>query len=153
MDPIPLAILLFAIGFVLMVVEVMLPAYGMIGFLGVACLLGGVAACFWVNEWLGAGVLAGLGVATPFLWAAWVKIWPHTPIGRRMVLPSVAKVPRPTALRVGQAGVSVSELRPAGLCEFAGERLEAFSEGEVIPVRTPVRVIALVDGRAMVRAA
>lgn len=152
MSPVTFAILLFAAGLVLMVIEVLLPAYGLIGIAGVLCLLGGVGVCFWINQWLGVAALAGLGVAAPFGWALWAKIWPHTPIGRRMMLQPVAKSPRPPAVRVGQSGVTVSELRPAGLCEFGAERLEAFSEGAVIPPNTAVRVIGLVDGRAMVRA-
>ena len=153
MNPITLTILLFAAGFVLMVVEVLLPAYGLIGIAGVLCLLGGVGVAFWINQWLGVAALVGLGVAAPFGWALWAKLWPHTPIGRRMMLQPVAQQsPRAPAVRVGQSGVTVSELRPAGLCEFGAERLEAFSEGAVIPANTAVRVIGLVDGRAMVRA-
>jgi len=55
---------------------------------------------------------------------------------------------------VGQTGVTASELRPGGTCEFAGgERVACAAEQGVIPSGTSVRVIAVVDGRPVVRPA
>jgi membrane-bound ClpP family serine protease len=101
-------------------------------------------------------VALGLAVAAPFAGAAWMKLWPKTPLGRRLILGPARPAQRAGtqaagALRVGQTGVVVAELRPNGLCEFGGERVQARSERGVLPAGQRVAVIAVVDGRPTVR--
>ena len=152
MDPIPLAILLFAVGAVLLVLEALLPAAGIIGAGGVLAVLGAIGVCFRVSPSLGLGALIGAALLTPIAWSLWVKLWPRTPMGRRLILQTVAGGAKPAAaVRVGQAGTTVSELRPAGECEFAGERVEAYSEGGVVPAGRPVRAVSVTGGRVLVR--
>jgi membrane-bound serine protease (ClpP class) len=160
MDPLPLAILLFAAGVVLLLAEVALPAHGVIGLLGAAAIVAGVGVVFYLNQWAGLALAAALTVATPFAIGLWVKVWPRTPMGRRLILSAPRagdKGHRPAdaapAVRIGQAGVAVSELRLGGTCEIAGERLGCRAEHELIPRGTPVRVIAIVDGHPIVRPA
>ena len=56
------------------------------------------------------------------------------------------------AVAVGQTGVSVSELRPMGVCAFGPDRVEASAEHGTIPPGSAVEVIAMVDRRPIVRA-
>ena len=158
MSPLALAILFFTAGVALLIAEVLLPSHGVLGILGAVGLMCGVGACFAINQYLGL-VAAVLVVAlTPFGLALWVKVWPHTPVGKRMILgpPEASAAPAPR-VHVGQVGVVVSELRPGGVCEFlgpsrAGERVEARSEhGDVIPAGRRVEVVDVVDGRPLVR--
>ncbi|MBC7785285.1 MAG: hypothetical protein H7144_15730 [Burkholderiales bacterium] len=151
MDPIALAILLFAVGFALIIAEALLPAYGIIGVGGLICVLGGLGVCFWINQWLGGGLLIAMLAASPFVGAWWVKIWPRTAVGKRMVLQTVAGTPKVITIRIGSTGTVVSELRPGGVCEIAGERVPAVSEHEMIRAGTKVRVVGIVDDRAIVR--
>ena len=60
-------------------------------------------------------------------------------------------VPEPT-VRVGQPGVTVSELRPMGVCEFESGRIEAISEHGMIEPGRMVKVVALSGTRPTVRA-
>ena len=159
MDPIALAILFFAAGVILVIAEVFLPAHGVLGVLGAVGLIAGVAACFWINQYLGLAAAIALVVSLPFGAALWVKVWPHTPVGKRLILGpagpndvATAAAPAPR-VQVGQVGVVVSELRPGGVCEFAGgERVEARCEHGVIPAGRRVEVIAVADRRPVVRA-
>ena len=159
MNPPALAILLFVGGVILLLAEVFLPTHGLLGVLGAIGLLGGVGVCFSINEFLGLGAAVALVVLMPFATALWVKVWPHTPAGKRLILgpvePSAAGGITAPPVHVGQFGVVVSELRPGGVCEFgpASERVEARSErGAVIPAGHRVEVVALVDHRPVVRA-
>jgi membrane-bound serine protease (ClpP class) len=161
MDALPLAILLFAAGLVLLLVEFVLPAHGVIGLVGAGAIVAGVGAVSYINQWVGLGLAAALAAGTPFAIALWMKVWPHTPMGRRLILPppppSTADA-RPHVqavgpVRVGLTGVAVSELRPGGTCEIAGERVGARAELGVIPRGTTVRVIAISDGHPVVRPA
>lgn len=146
-----LAILLIAIGAVLVVAEVFLPSHGILGLGAAGCILGAILITSRQNAWAGLALLLAVVVATPFAWSAFVKIWPHTPVGKRVILPEIANEPPAALVRVGQTGVTVSELRPMGTCDFDGVRLEAISEHGVVSPNTAVRVIALVNNRPTVR--
>ncbi|HEV2296637.1 MAG TPA: NfeD family protein [Tepidisphaeraceae bacterium] len=151
--PLPeLAILLFGIGVALLLAELLLPAHGIIGVLGGLVIAAGIIVCYVIGFWLGTGVLLGLAILSPFIGAATVRIWPRTPIGRRVVLPPVVDPLPPPRVRIGQTGVAVSELRPMGTCEFGDSRLEAISEYGMIEPGREVAVVALTNNRPIVRA-
>jgi membrane-bound ClpP family serine protease len=156
MTPLALVIFLFSIAAALLIAEMLLPAHGVLGVAGVAAIVGAIVVCYQMSHALGMYVALGLAVAAPFAGAAWMKLWPKTPLGRRLILGAT----RPTgddatesasAVRVGQTGVVVAELRPNGTCDFGNERLAARSERGVLSAGRRVQVIAIVDGRPVVR--
>src|SRR4051812_18181410 len=133
MSPALLILILFLVGIVLLIGELMLPTQGVLGLLGAGAILWGIGQAFVVNQWLGLGLLLATLIATPFAITAAVNFWPRTPIGRRMILGQFESVVQPPRVGIGQTGVTVSELRPLGVCEFAGERHEARTELGTIP--------------------
>jgi len=160
MTPLGLILVLCGLTLVLVLAEVILPTHGLLGLLGLACAAGAVGVCFFVNRWLGLGVLLACVVVAPVLAGAFLNIWPRTPLGRRVVLPSTVTVPLPPPVYIGQVGVTRAALRPAGEVEFVGDaatppgepvRVEAVSEFGLIPPGTRVKVVALVEGRPRVR--
>jgi membrane-bound ClpP family serine protease len=159
MDPLLLSFLLFAAAAVLLVAEVGLPAHGVLGLLGAVCIMAGVGVVFYLRPWAGLALAAGLVVATPFAIGLWLKIWPKTPLGRRLILspsPAASKQSPAAAtagVLIGQTGITASELRPGGTCDFGGERVACTAEHGLIPTGTAIRVIAVVDGRPVVRPA
>jgi membrane-bound ClpP family serine protease len=148
-----LVALLMLIGIVLLIAEMMLPSHGVLGLGAAGCILGAIFVASRQNTWAGLALLLAVAAMTPFAWVAFVKIWPRTPIGRRVVLPPVTNEPPQPLVRVGQAGVTMSELRPIGVCDFDGVRIEAHSEHGIVPPGTAVRVVALVNNRPTVRVA
>ena len=163
MTPLLLAILLFTIGSVLLVAELVIPAHGVTAGTGLLALLSGVIACFFVSQWLGVGVLAFSATAGPVLGAGWVHYFTRTRLGRRFVLPPAGRIDpereaRRAPVRIGQIGITVSALRPGGVCAFAHAedfseaRLPAVSDFGPVPAGQRVRVVAFSDGRATVRA-
>jgi len=152
--PLPqLAILLFGIGVALLLGELLLPTHGLLGILGGGAIAAAIVTCYRIDVRLGTIVLVAAAIALPFAGAAAVKIWPKTPVGRRVVLapPPVDAVDVPL-VRVGQSGVTVSELRPMGVCEFESGRIEAISELGMIPPGRAVRVVTMSGNRPTVRA-
>ena len=145
--------LLMAVGVVLLLAEALLPSHGLLGLAAAGCILGAIFTASRQNAWVGLALLVGVAAATPFAWVAFVKIWPRTPIGRRVVLPPVVSEPPQPPVRVGQSGVTTSELRPIGVCDFDGVRVEAQSEHGIVPPGTTVKVVALVNNRPTVRVA
>ena len=153
MTPLLLAILLFALGAALLAAELFLPG-GVLGVLGGLLVLGGVVTCFFVNQWLGVGAMGGMIVLGPLAWTLWVKALQKTRLARGLVLPpheAAAAEPCDQPVRIGQRGVTVSELRPGGVCEFGSERVPAVAEHGSIPRGASVRVVACEGGRATVR--
>jgi membrane-bound ClpP family serine protease len=154
MTPVALAIFLFSIAAALLIAEVLLPAHGALGVMAVGAMVGGILVCYRMSHALGLYVALGLALAAPFAGALWIKLWPKTPLGRRLILgptPSRRQAEAGTGVAVGETGVVVAELRPNGLCEFGPTRVEARSERGVLPAGQRVRVIAVVDGRPTVR--
>lgn len=147
-----LAVILFAGGLVFLAAELLLPTHGLLGVIGAAGIIAALVVCFVINLWLGMGVFLGTVVAMPFVGSYAVRLWPRTPLGRRLVLQPIAPTaPEPT-VAIGQEGVTASELRPGGVCDFGRERLEVFSEQGMIPAGAAVRVVAIQDNRPIVRA-
>ena len=156
MTPTTLAILLFAGGLVLLLAEVFLPSHGILGVFGVVALFGAVGTCFWINKHLGMASAVAMVFIMPLAIALSLKVWPHTYAGKRLILgrTQAAAARAPSApVHVGQMGIVVSELRPGGVCEFGMTRVEARCEHGVIPAGRHVEVVAIVDGRPLVRAA
>lgn len=52
---------------------------------------------------------------------------------------------------IGRAGVSVTELRPSGVAEFDGERVDVTTDGEWLPTGTPVTVVKAEAMRVVVK--
>jgi membrane-bound ClpP family serine protease len=152
MTPTTLILLLLVGGVVLLVAEMLLPAQGILGVLGAVALAAAVVVGFRVDSRIGFVTFVAIVVATPFAWMLWVKIWPKTPVGRRMILGPVASDLADAGVAVGQTGTCVSELRPMGVCAFGNQRIEARAESGTIPAGKPVRVVEIVDRRPTVRA-
>ena len=147
-----LVILLLLAGIVLMVAEGLLPTQGLLGVVGAVAMLAAVVMSFRIDSRVGFALLAGLVVVAPFAGMLWVKIYPKTPVGRRMILAPVAHEVVAAPVSVGQTGTTVSELRPMGTCEFGSERVEARAERGTIPAGARVQVVDVVDRRPTVRA-
>jgi membrane-bound ClpP family serine protease len=146
-------ILLVVAGLVLLAAELMLPSHGVLGALAVLCLLGSVGVCFRVSQWASLALFLAMVGATPFAWSAAVRIWPKTPVGRRMVLQPVENARPLLPFQIGQTGVSLSELKPMGECDFGGRRVEARCEAGFIEAGARVVVVSADGRRATVREA
>jgi membrane-bound ClpP family serine protease len=146
------ALISFALGAILLIAEILLPTHGILGLLAGLSIITGVGACFVINPMMGFIILLALVIATPLIWTALVKIWPSTPVGRRLVLTEIAgRTSSTNPVGIGQTGLTVSELKPMGECDFDGLRVEAISDQGMILAGTRVKVIALSNHRPVVQ--
>lgn len=158
-------LLLVAAGLVLIALEVfVLPGFGIAGVLGAAALAAGLGLSL-----VGAGatremfVSAAARVVFSLLVAlavslALIRLLPRLPFGRRVVLetglspgagwdPGVERHrPAPGAL-----GTAVSPLRPAGIADIGGERIDVVSEGEYIDAAETIEILRVEGNRVVVR--
>lgn len=159
-------VLLALLGLLAIAAEVfVLPGFGVAGIVGIGMLgaaillsmLGPAPTPGDVAQALGA--LAAAVVVTLSVAYAWVRKLPTSKRFRGLLLQDrmhssagyISSVSR-TEL-IGEAGVALTALRPAGMAEVAGERLDVVSEGEFIAAGTPVTVTRSDGYRHVVRAA
>lgn len=147
------AAIFLAVSITLLVAEVFLPSHGLLGILGTIAMIGTIVVCFRINMYLGLGVMLTTLVLAPFAFLAALKVWPKTPVGRRMVLQPTVSPLVPPNLGPGAIGIAVSELRPMGMCDFGGERVEVRSQLGIIPAGAKVSVVGIDAGRVIVRVA
>lgn len=148
-----LAIILVAAAIVFMVAELFLPTHGVLGIAGILCAAAAVVLVMWVNPMLGMLCAIVLLIVAPIAVYRLVKAYPTTPVGKRVLLeqPAAAPVPAISANLLGARGRTITFLRPAGVVEINGRRVDCVSEGDVIDADKTVIVVSLSNGRVVVR--
>ena len=156
-------LLLVAIGVILLAVEVFLiPGFTVAGVAGIVALVAGLGLTLVGAGATGNAIVAALGrVALSLLLAlagglALLRLLPRLPFGRRLVLQSgeastLGYVSPPESDRqwLGRAGTALSPLRPAGIAEIDGARVDVVSDGGFIEAGTPI-LVSRVDGNRIV---
>ena len=145
------SILLFVLGALLIIAELILPAAGIIGVMGGGAVVAGVVVCFLISPLIGMVAATGAVAAAPGVWLLFLKLYPRTYVGRKTLLPPATPTESVLPVQIGQTGTAVSELKPMGICDFDGTRVEAHSEHGLLPVGTRVVIINLDQRRPVVR--
>jgi membrane-bound serine protease (ClpP class) len=158
-------LLLFGAGIILLAIELFVtPGFGVTGVLGLLALVGGLGLSL-----VGAGatwevIITAVGqVAVSLLLAiaislAMLRLLPRLPFGRRLVLETeltaregFASAPETDRAWLGKHGVAASTLRPAGIADIEGERVDVVSDGEFIDAGEPIAVVRVDGNRIVVR--
>ena len=161
MDPnnLTLAYALIVVGFLLLAAELFIPTSGVLFVASVACVAGGVVMAFYHDVSVGLVTLIAVFVALPVVGGVLLHYWPKTPMGRRFFLAvpdedatvaSLADSQEMAELR-GQLGQAQSALRPAGVVDFNGRRVDCLTEGIMVERGQWVRCIEVRPGRVIVR--
>jgi membrane-bound serine protease (ClpP class) len=168
-----LEVVLFAIGLVLLVIEVFfIPGFGVVGITGIVLMFISLVLMFQefvipttpreatslfhsVLQVTGALAMAIVGIAIL------LRYLPALPVLGRMVLRhSLAQAhagegeERRTpglALMAGQVGVALSPLRPAGRAQFEDKLLHVVTEGDFVEKGAEVQVIQVAGSRVVVK--
>lgn len=158
-------LLLVAAGLALLVTEIFfIPGFGIAGALGLVALLGAL-----VLSMTGAGDTAAVMIEATWrvviamlvaLVAGLVllRVVPRLPFARRLVLtsdlgtgPAHGSAPLSDQRWIGKRGHAASVLRPAGIAEIEGERVDVVSDGALVELGTPIQVIHVDGNRIVVR--
>lgn len=160
-------IVIVGVGLVLLGVEVfVIPGFGVVGVVGISGVLTGIYLSLLgpgpsaVDLLRAALVLAATLLITALL--AWSLLRSLPPAARPgaggIFLPHLAGVglgleerQRLHAELLGRQGAAITDLRPVGTAEFAGERLDVVAESEWIAAGTPVHIVSTDGYRRVVR--
>lgn len=141
----------------LIVLEMFIPSGGVIGLVaGVATIASLV--CFWrVSSMWGLSSTLAVLILIPFLVSFAFKVWPNTPVGRRLILGGddesegarMADAQRRQAERdrrdalIGVEGVALTDLHPVGVVRVgkSKDRREGLAQGGSIDAGERIRVV------------
>jgi len=142
-----------AVGVILILAEVFVPG-GVVGALGALVMLAGIVAGFHRDLNFGLYLLLGAVVfGVVFFWL-WMKYFPRSSMGKRLILQQDAKTwqgyDQGNQTLLGQEGRTHSLLRPAGIAVIAGHRVDVVTQGEIIEENRPVRVLEIEGNRIVV---
>ena len=155
-----LAYVLIVAGLFLLVAELFMPS-GTFLVLSLAAIVIGVAMTFLKSDDPTRGIVTLICVfaAVPLVGGVVLHYWPKTRIGRRFFLPgpdedaTIASMPVNLELEQlrGRFGRAVSALRPAGVVDFDGRRVDTITEGMMVDDGQWVRCIDVRAGKVIVR--
>ncbi len=156
---------LFVTGIVLFLLEVLIPSGGIIGLVAAGVGIAGIVAFWNADPVFGVISLLTYVVMLPLLFNFALKVFPHTPFGKHLILggeededraaaESAAKEreerERAEAL-VGLEGSAATDLRPIGTATFDGNTIEVTAESGFIELGRSVRITRVVGKSVKVR--
>jgi membrane-bound serine protease (ClpP class) len=154
-----LVVLLAVVGIGLIMSEIFVPG-GVLGFLGLCALVASIVIA--ATHFSAAGIIATvalIAVAGVGAWLFTFRVLRKTRMARGIFLSTTQQgisVLSGTAEQykrlIGKRGVAQSYLRPAGVADIDGERVDVVTEGEYVPAGTPIEVIELEANHLVVRA-
>ncbi len=152
-------IALFVIGIALLIIEAIMPGFGAPGITGIVL---EVITLVWV--WFEHGPLATLAALLIVLLVLAIAISTslRSMKSGRMSRSALVNSDRETnedgyrstedmQVFLGKSGVAKSVLRPTGIADFEGVRLNVSSEGEYIPAGTKVQIIKIEGAKILVK--
>ncbi len=156
-------LLLVASGFMLLVLEIfVIPGFGLAGIFGIGALLAGLGLSLIGGgaTWEFVALAMGQVLISVFLALAAsllvLRFLPRLPFGRQLILQTglaagkgYASAPESDNKWLGKNGTAFSPLRPAGIAEIDGERVDVVSDGEFIDAGMAI-VVTRVDGNRIV---
>jgi membrane-bound serine protease (ClpP class) len=154
MEPITLYITLLLAGFVLIGTEIFIPG-GILGIIGsvvwlAAAIVGGRN---FPAPWniLSAFALLLMGILT---FVVWIKYFPKSRVGKSLSLADSTENYRSHGdlddFPVGTTGEAVSTLRPSGIANFNGKRIDVVADGEWVEAGQPVKISSTSNGHISV---
>jgi membrane-bound ClpP family serine protease len=152
------AIFLYFACAVLIIAEVFVPSGGLISLCALACLIGGAVIFFQHSAtagWIGIGIAF---VMIPGVLIFAYKIFPKSRFGKSVTLTPPERqqgdaIPDTSELKemLGKVGVVITPLRPVGMCDFSGQRVECVAEGGYVDKGKKVKVIDVESTQLTVR--
>ncbi|TJY43602.1 nodulation protein NfeD [Cohnella pontilimi] len=150
------SMIIFGIGILFLILEMFIPSFGILGILGIIGVIYGISSAAYdtghAARSLGLAALVALVITMGV-----VYIFRKRGIWNRFILREQLTTEQgfvPHASRedwVGREGAALSPLRPAGVADIGGERVDVVTSGEFIERGRTVRVIAVDGTRILVK--
>jgi len=158
MDLIWLIVLAVAVGYILLLVEVLTPSFGLLTVLAILCFGVAVWLCFRISTVAGIVMIGALVVTIPLYYWVLFRYVARTAFARKLFLDPGKNTPGQGAPAldsyrqcIGKQGVSLTQLRPAGAIRIDGRRLDAVAESGLIEKGKNVKVLRVTGSSLVVK--
>lgn len=149
-------VLLFLLGVVLLLVEALLPAFGLVGLAGIGVIIYSVVMA---SETPVAGLrtmamslfLSGLVILVSYRHLKKTGLWSQIVLQFAETREQGYVGPGDATHLVGKTGHTLTPLRPAGVAEIDGNRVDVVSEGGFVAQATAIKVVTVEGTRIVVR--
>lgn len=152
------AVLLYFFCAALIIAEVFVPSGGLISICALGCLVGGAVMFFRHSTtagWVGVTIAV---VMIPSVVIIAYRIFPKTRFGKAVTLAPSRRdkgdaIPDTEQLKglLGKEGLVLTPLRPVGMCDFSGQRVECVAESGYVENDKTVKVIRIEGTQLTVR--
>ena len=156
MDPETARTLFFAsliTGLLFVGAEVFVPG-GVLGTVGGIGLLAAIVLGFVAFEEAGPFIAVGIVVLAGLAIILWIRIFPKTPLGRRMTVSNDLGEAKGTEEGLGdllgKVGEALSSLRPGGFALIDGRRIDVVTQGGMVEKGDAVEVVEIEGNRVVV---
>ncbi|MBA2117239.1 NfeD family protein [Bremerella alba] len=157
MSPITIALILLLSGLAFIVLEVFLPSGGILGFVAAVLLVGSVIYAYLKCDIaVGTAFLAATVITVPVMIGIAIRVWPHTPMGRMILLDSASEEFADSLENsghtelVGRRGIARSNLLPSGVAEIDGNRWDVIIVGPAADRGDLIEVVEVEGNRVLV---
>jgi len=154
----PWVALLLGTGILLAIAEIFIPSHGILTVLSIGSFVSAVAVAFLMGTTPGVVTLFAVLILAPFLIYVLLRVWPHTPVARRLILSGPTGIAKAGDLAhynpkelVGRVGVAKTMLRPSGKMTLDGRPIDCITEGDLVPAGRKVKILAVEGARVVVR--
>lgn len=152
------AVFLYFVSAALLIAEVFVPSGGLISICSLACLIGGLMIFFHRSTAAGwVGIVVAI-VMIPSVLVMAYKVFPKTRFGKSVTLTPPKRdvgdaIPDTAELKqmLGAVGQVITPLRPVGMCDFSGQRVECVAESGYVDKDKKVKVIHVEGTQLTVR--
>ena len=151
-----LGVFLIVGGLMLLLADLFVPSGGVLIVLGLGGMGVGIAFLFRYDTTVGVWALVATALALPVGGVLLFKLWAYTPLARMAApgpAPTDADIPFDQGLQLlrGRHGKTLTALRPAGMVEFDGRRVDSLTEGMMVESGQWVRCVEVRGGTVIVR--
>ena len=152
-----LAVIMLLIGVAAILLEFFVPAFGLIGIIGAASIIGSIVSAFRFSTTAGAIFLTAALIIVPTLMLTFFRIFPKTFIGRKLILhrkfdrqEGFKSSAADYSMLTGKTGTALTDLRPSGTIVVEERKYSAVTSGEYIEKNNKVKIIKTAGSRILV---
>lgn len=151
---------LLVLGILAIILEVFIPAGGVLGIIGLILMILSTVLAYWYHQAIIGTIFLGASIiGTPIAFIFSLKIFPKTFFGKKLILSQsetqkegfVSYTEARYTDLIDKEGVAFTTLRPAGMIKIENKKYNVVTSGEYIDKDSKVKVIKVEGSRIIVK--